>query len=126
MEGKISKTSQQRKQFYDRYGKLTARNNEITELSKRFRLLDAQYTNGIKRLVAIEQSGQFLVLLEPIACPLCGAQPEGQNHDAACDGNVAAVIQAAAAETAKIRLLQSELQATVTAMSKEQTYPALA
>src|SRR6202021_2540160 len=60
------------------------------------------------------------VLREPMACPLCGAQPEGQNHDAACDGNVAAVTQAAAAEIAKIRLLQSELHATVTTLSKEQ------
>ena len=60
MEGTISpKTSQQRKEVYDRYGKLTARNNEITELGERFRLLDAQYTNDIKRLVAIEESGQF-------------------------------------------------------------------
>jgi hypothetical protein len=120
MEGQISKTSQQRKEVYDRYGKLTARNNEITELGERFKLLDAQYTNDIKRLLAIEESGQFFVLREPMACPLCGAQPEGQNHDAACDGNVAAVTQAAASEIAKIRLLQSELHATVMALSKEQ------
>ena len=55
-----------------------------------------------------------------MACPLCGAQPDGQHHDATCDGNVNAVTQAAAAEIAKIRLLQSELQGTVTALTKEQ------
>jgi TolA-binding protein len=120
MEGQLSTTSQQRKEVYDRYCKLTARNNEITELHERFRLLDAQYTNDIKRLVAIEESGQFFVLRDPMACPLCGAQPEGQHHDAACDGNVTAVTQAAAAEIAKIRLLQSELQGTVAALTKEQ------
>ena len=37
-----------------------------------------------------------------------------------CDGNVTAVTQAAAAEIAKIKLLQSELQSTVVALSKEQ------
>lgn len=120
MEGRISTTSKQRKDVYDRYSHLTARRNEITELHERFGLLDAQYTNDIKRLVAIEESGRFFVLRDPMACPLCGAQPEGQHHDAACDGNVTAVTQAAAAEIAKIKLLQSELQSTVVALSKEQ------
>ena len=109
MEGQLSQTSQQRKEVYDRHSKLTARRNEITELQERFKLLDAQYTNDIKRLVAIEESGQLFILREPMACPMCGAQPQNQDHNAACDGNVAAVTQAAAAEIAKIRLLQSEL-----------------
>lgn len=119
MEGQLSQTSQQRKDVYDRHSKLTARRNEITELQERFKLLDAQYTNDIKRLVAIEESGQLFILREPMACPMCGAQPQNQDHDAACDGNVAAVTQAAAAEIAKIRLLQSELQGTVAALTKE-------
>lgn len=119
MEGQLSLTSQQRKDVYDRYSTLTARRNEITELQERFKLLDAQYTNDIKRLVAIEESGQMFILREPMACPLCGAQPLNQDHNAACDGNVAAVTQAAAAETAKIRLLQGELHGTVAALTKE-------
>ncbi|MGA8028365.1 MAG: hypothetical protein WB992_14570 [Bryobacteraceae bacterium] len=119
MEGRISQTSDQRKKVYESYTRFTERLNEITELLERFRLLDAQYTNDIKRLVAIEESGQFFVLREPMACPLCGAQPEGQHHDRACDGNVTAVTQAAKAEIAKIRVLQSELQGTVAALNKE-------
>lgn len=119
MEGRLSTTSQQRKDVYERHSKLTARRNEITELQERFKLLDAQYTNDIKRLVAIKESGQFFVLRAPMACPLCGALPEGQHHDAACDGNVSEVTQAAAAEIAKIRLLQTELHGTVTALSNE-------
>ena len=119
MEGQLSQTSQQRKDVYDRHSKLTARRNEITELQERFKLLDAQYTNDIKRLVAIEESGQLFILREPMACPLCGAQPQNQDHNAACDGNVAAVTQAAAAEIAKIRLLQAELHSTVAALTKE-------
>ena len=120
MEGQISKTSQQRKDVYERYSRLTARRNEITELHERFKLLDAQYTNDIKRLIAIEESGQFFVLRDPMPCPLCGALPEGQHHDSACDGNVTAVALAAAAEIAKIRTLQSELHGTVAALTKEQ------
>ncbi len=125
MEGRISQTSQQRKTVYETYNRFGVRVSEITELLERFKLLDAQYTNDIKRLVAIEESGQFFVLREPMACPLCGAQPEGQNHDAACDGNVAAVTQAAKAEIAKIRVLQSELQGTVAALANERTEGAL-
>jgi len=119
MEGQLSLTSQQRKEVYDQHSTLTARQNEITELQERFKLLDAQYTNDIKRLVAIEESGQLFILREPMACPLCGAQPQNQDHNAACDGNVAAVTQAAAAEIAKIRLLQAELHSTVAALTKE-------
>jgi hypothetical protein len=73
----------------------------------------------LKRLAAIQQSGQFFVLSDPMPCPLCGAPAEGQRHDAACDGNVDAVTKAAAAEIAKIRLLQSELHETVTSLSTE-------
>jgi hypothetical protein len=89
------------------------------ELHERFKLLDAQYTNDIRRLVAIEESGKYFVLREPMACPLCGARPEVQHHDAACDGNVTAVTQAAAAEIETIKLLQSELQSTVAALAAE-------
>lgn len=121
MEGQISETTKQRKDVYERYTRLTLRRDEITELQSRFQLLDAQYTNDIKRLVAIEESGQFFILRDPMPCPLCGALPEGQHHDSTCDGNVVAVTQAAGAEIAKIKLLQTELQETVVALTNEHT-----
>jgi hypothetical protein len=40
-------------------------------------------------------------------------------HDAACDGNVDAVTEAAEAEIAKTKLLQSELLETVNSLSTE-------
>jgi hypothetical protein len=119
MEGKINKTTKERREVYENYSRMVARSNEIVELLDRFRLLDQQYTNDLKRLAAIQQSGQFFVLRDPMQCPLCGALPEGQHHDAACDGNVGAVTQAAAAEIAKIKLLQSELHETVTSLTTE-------
>ena len=36
---------------------ISARRDEISELQLRFKLLDAQYTNDIKQLIAIEESG---------------------------------------------------------------------
>lgn len=119
MEGKINTTTKQRREIYETYARMVARHNEIVELLDRFRLLDEQYTNDLKRLAAIQQSGRFFVLLEPMTCPLCGAPAEGQRHDAACDGNVDAVTQAAEAEIAKIKLLQSELHETVNSLSTE-------
>jgi archaellum component FlaC len=119
MEGKIGSTTRQRRETYENYSRMVARHNEIVELLDRFRLLDQQYSNDLKRLAAIQQSGQFFVLREPMQCPLCGAPAEGQRHDAACDGNVDAVTQAAAAEIAKIKLLQSELHETVKSLSTE-------
>jgi hypothetical protein len=121
MEGQISETTRRRKDVYDTYARLTARSDEITELQSRFHLLDQQYTNDLRRLVAIAESGQFFVLRDPTTCPLCGALPEGQHHDSACDGNVAAVTQAATADIAKIKLLQTELQETVAALTKDHT-----
>jgi len=121
MEGQISQTTEQRKGVYAVYVRLTARRDEIAELQSRFHLLDQQYTNDMKRLIAIEESGRFFVLRDPMPCPLCGALPEGQRHDDACDGNVAAVSQAASAEIAKIKLLQTELQDTVANLTKENT-----
>jgi hypothetical protein len=119
MERRITDTSKERKGVYDVFTRLTARGDEIAELQQRFKLLDAQYTNDVKRLLAIEESGQLFVLRDPMPCPLCGAAPEGQHHDAACDGNVTAVTQAASAEIAKIKLLKTELYATVEALTKE-------
>lgn len=119
MEGQLSATTRQRKNVYDRYKRLTDRRDEITELRARFHLLDQQYSSDLKRLIAIEESGQFFVLRDPAPCPLCGAPPEGQRHDAVCDGNVAAVTQAASAEIAKIKVLQSELHDTIRAITSE-------
>jgi hypothetical protein len=118
-EEALSATIRERKDIYGRHKQLSTRRNEITELQERLGFLDAQYTNDIKRLVAIEESGQLFNLREPLACPLCGAQPQNQDHNAACDGNVAAVTQAAGAEIAKIQLLQRELQDTVAVLSNE-------
>ena len=119
MEGKIDTTTKQRRETYEIYSRMVARHNEILELLDRFRLLDQQYNNDLKRLAAIQESGEFFVLREPMPCPLCGAPAEGQRHDVACDGNVGAVTQAAAAEIAKIGLLQSELHETVNSLSTE-------
>lgn len=119
MDGQLANTANQRKEVFARFNSLTARRDEIAELQARFSLLDEQYSTDLKRLRAIEESGQFFVLMPASSCPLCGASPDNQRHDSICDGNVAAVTQAASAEIAKIELLQRELHDTIAALSKE-------
>jgi hypothetical protein len=119
MESQLSETTNARREVYTKYSSLLARDNEIGELQARFKLLDEQYTTDLKRLTAIEESGQYFILLTIDKCPLCGATSEHQKTDTECDGNVAAVTTAAAAEIAKIRLLQKELHDTVSTLAKE-------
>jgi len=119
MESQLSETTTARREVYEKYKSLMARDSEIGELQARFKLLDEQYTTDLKRLMAIEESGQYFILLTLSKCPLCGATSEHQKTDTECDGNVAAVTTAAAAEIAKIRLLQKELRDTVSVLTKE-------
>jgi hypothetical protein len=119
MESQLSETTNARREVYTKYASLVARDNEIGELQARFKLLNEQYTTDLKRLTAIEESGQYFILLTINKCPLCGATSEHQKTDTECDGNVAAVTTAAAAEIAKIRLLQKELHDTVSTLAKE-------
>lgn len=119
MESQLTETTAARREVYEKYTSLTGRDSEIGELQARFRLLDEQYTTDLKRLTAIEESGQYFILLTTNRCPLCGATSEHQRTDTECDGNVAAVTSAAAAEIAKIRLLQKELRDTVSTLARE-------
>lgn len=119
MESQLGDTTQERKEVFGRYSSITARSSEIGELQARFKLLDQQYSTDLKRLQAIEETGQYFVLLTTNTCPLCGATSEHQRTDSDCDGNVSAVTQAAAAEIAKIKLLQKELHETVSVLTKE-------
>ncbi|MEZ5670137.1 MAG: hypothetical protein R3F55_22440 [Alphaproteobacteria bacterium] len=45
--------------------------------------------------------------------PDCGAQPEAQHLDESCEGDVEAIIVAAAAEIEKIENLDTELRTTI-------------
>lgn len=93
--------------------------DEITDLLTRFDLLLEHYVVDIERLAAIQESGAMFSYVELVSCPLCGASPEAQQHDAACDGDIEAIAQAAFAEIKKIVRLKGELQATVANLKSE-------
>ena len=61
----------------------------------------------------------MFVHVKQAPCPLCGASPDAQHLDGDCDGDVEAIVQAASAEIAKIKTLNSELLSTVSELRDE-------
>ncbi len=102
----------------------TSTQNRIDEISDhliRFDLLLKHYSVDEERLRAILESGSTFAHVEAVPCPLCGAPPDAQRHEEACDGDVGAIVQAAKAEIEKIERLRQELQTTVEELRHEST-----
>lgn len=98
---------------------LTSRINEISSLLSRFDLLKEHYRIDLRRLTSIEESGSLFVYLERKPCPLCGALPNEQHQVEMCDGDIENVVNAAAAEIAKVQQLSDELDQTVEDLGTE-------
>jgi len=109
----------QRRELVDIRTAIQDRLNEIADFLTRFDLLLEHYTVDIERLTAIQESGAMFAYVELVTCPLCGASPEVQQHDAACNGNVEAIVQAASAEIEKITRLRGELHGTIADLNSE-------
>jgi uncharacterized coiled-coil DUF342 family protein len=109
----------QRRELVDIRVATQGRLDEITDLLARFDLLLDHYAIDIERLIAIQESGSMFAHVESVPCPLCGALPDAQQHDTACDGDVAAIIQAASAEIEKIKRLRDELEGTMVDLKSE-------
>lgn len=110
--------SERRKVFQQRQD-TQERVDDILNLLARFDLLSSHYVVDIERLQAIEESGSMFVHVHAVPCPLCGALPEDQHKDEACEGDTDAVVAAASAEIEKIRHLQRELDVTVSDLKLE-------
>jgi predicted nucleic acid-binding Zn-ribbon protein len=109
----------QRRELAAQRNAIDDRLDETSELLARFELLGEHYGVDRERLTAIQESGSLFAYVERVACPLCGAAPEAQHVDADCEGNVAAIVEAATAEIGKIEQLSSELASTVADLQDE-------
>jgi hypothetical protein len=97
----------------DRFVQTTRRRkSEIDGLLQRFVLLDEHYESDLSRLDAIAQSGAIFGALHPGQCPFCGAPPEAQSHENACDVDPAQIVSAARAEIERINTLRQGLVET--------------
>lgn len=118
-EGQYRGYVSKRRQLRLEIEKLNERNIEISEMLKRFELLDEHYRTDLERLDGISEAGTLLNALSRGTCPLCGALPENQNGHSDCDGNVEGIADAAHAEKEKIIRLRKELSATVAELQKQ-------
>lgn len=109
----------QRRELMEKRTEIQDRLDEIADLLTRFDLLLQHYAIDVERLTAIQEGGAMFAHVESVPCPLCGAPPESQQHDAACDGDVEGIVQAASAEIKKIARLREELKATVADLRSE-------
>lgn len=119
IQSQLDSLLEQRRELVDVRTAIRDRLDEIADLLARFDLLLEHYAVDIERLTAIQESGAMFAHVESVPCPLCGASPQVQQHDAACDGDVEAIVLAATAEIEKIVRLKSELQATVAKLKSE-------
>ncbi|WP_306546639.1 AAA family ATPase [Desulfobulbus sp.] len=109
----------ERRELMEKQTVIRDRLDEVADLLVRFDLLLNHYDIDIERLAAIQESGAMFAHVESVPCPLCGASPDAQQHDTACDGDVLAIIQAASAEIEKIFRLRGELKETVAGLKSE-------
>ena len=93
--------------------------DEIGNVLARFDLLLKHYDVDEERLRAIQEGGSMFAHVAAVACPLCGALPDAQKHEEACDGDVEAIVEAATAEITKIERLRTELRDTVADLRRE-------
>lgn len=97
----------------DRFVQTTRRRRqEIDALLQRFVLLDEHYESDLSRLDAIAQSGAIFGALHPGPCPFCGAAPEAQVHENACDVDPNKIVVAARSEMDRINMLRQGLNET--------------
>lgn len=102
-----------RRSVWTHLRQMESRTNVLTELQKRFELLQLQYISDLRRLETIAEAGVRLSQMKEERCPVCGSlaeyhvhihqKPEAAPYD---------VATASLAEANKIKLLLTDLQST--------------
>ena len=94
--------------------------NVLSELQKRFDLLQEQYASDLRRLEAISEAGSRLGQLKEDRCPMCGAQAEHHENSHRAERLAPAdVSHGCRAEAAKTSRLLQDLQTTRAATAAE-------
>ncbi|HFJ9294250.1 TPA: AAA family ATPase [Bacillus cereus] len=95
----------------------------VSELIKRFQLLEEQYNSDLERLIFVREGNYYFSQLNFAVCPFCNQRVEntycnGGKHDFnQTDTNLAESIEA---EMNKIKLYLSDLQSTIKETESEQ------
>lgn len=115
-----SALEEHRKTVWQALRKTESRAAVITELQRRFELLEEQYASDLRRLEAVAEAGVRLAQVTQERCPVCGAFAEHQNQEhGKADASPEAVAAACNAEGEKIQLLVRDLLVTIASNNEE-------
>lgn len=115
-----STLEEDRKAAWQALRQVESRAAVVTELQRRFDLLQEQYASDLRRLEAIGEAGVRLAQMTEERCPVCGAVAE--HHDQEHRKSHATheeVAAACGAETEKIQLLVRDLSVTIATNADE-------
>lgn len=109
----VEKIEERRRSVWTHLRQLESRKDVLTELQRRFELLQQQYVSDLRRLETIAEAGVRLGQMKEERCPVCGSLAEHHVHthqkpEAAPDD----VASASLAEANKIKILLTDLQST--------------
>jgi hypothetical protein len=108
-----------RRFLVDAISETQERQTEIALSLERFEVLKNIYDSDVERLSSLEEGGAALMATAHRPCPLCGADPEHQQHTHGLD-EVERAQRAVRAEIAKIALERSDLMKATTSLRAEQ------
>lgn len=109
-----------RRSAWTRLRETQSRVDVLSELQKRFQLLQEQYSSDLLRLESIAEAGVRLAQMKEERCPLCGALAEHhESEHQQAHASPADVAQACQAEAGKTRILLRDLHATMASNASE-------
>lgn len=116
----VTALEERRRNAWNQLREIESRTNVLTELQKRFELLEEQYTSDLRRLEAIAEAGLRLGQMKQDRCPVCGALPEHHQHEHQQeDATPSDVAQASRAEAKKTMALVRDLKTTLASNASE-------
>ena len=110
----VAALEERRRKAWRGLRQVESRVDVLSELQRRFELLQDQYSSDLRRLDAISEAGGRLGQMKEERCPICGALAE--HHDREHQDPQAApdeVANACIAEAQKIRVLLADLRSTL-------------
>lgn len=119
-QSNVTAIEERRRNAWSEVRQIESRTNVLTELQKRFELLEEQYTSDLRRLEAVAEAGFRLGQMKQDRCPVCGALPEHHHHEhQQQDAAPAEVAQASRAEADKTMILVRDLKTTLASNAGE-------
>lgn len=86
---------------------------DAVALRSRFELLQRQYESDLERLAMVGEAGNLLGYFRSGVCVFCGAEPQHQHYNEACEGESTSFGASVEAERRRTSALRTDLLATL-------------